>query len=65
MLQKSKDKIVSIWLPPRSYPQFYGIIVPSVAITKNFGVRCRIKKYILFRQSINVRLFEALIAYLS
>ena len=64
MLQKGEG-LVSIWLPPRSYPQFFGVVVPSVALTKSKGVRCRIRKYILFRQSISARLLEGLLEYLS
>ena len=39
--------------------------MPSVIVTKTAGVRCRIKKYILFRQSINGKLMNTLLDYLS
>jgi hypothetical protein len=66
VLRSVKGKLVTIWLPPKSYPQFYGLIVPSVTINKNSEiVRCRIKKYVLFKQSISARFFEALLDYLS
>ena len=57
---------MTIWLPPKSYPQFYGLIVPSLTINKTSEiVRCRIKKYVLFKQSLSARLFEAILDYLS
>lgn len=65
MLAKIKAKCFSVWLPPKSYPQFYGLIVPSVVVTKSSGVKCRLKKYILFRHALGSRLFEAIIEYLS
>jgi hypothetical protein len=57
--------VVSIWLPPKTYPQFYGIIVPSISQTNSGATRCRIKKYMLFKEGLNYRFFTALLAYLS
>jgi len=65
MLNKVKEKLVGIWLPPKSYPQFYGIMVPSLIKTAKSTVKCRLKKYILFKQGLNSRLFEAILDYLS
>ena len=63
MLIKLQD-VVSIWLPPKTYPQFYGIVVPCLS-KSNAVMRCRIKKYILFKQGMNATLFCSLLAYLK
>jgi hypothetical protein len=65
MLGRIKGRLMSIWLPPKSYPQFYGIIMPAVTVTKTSAVRCRLRKYILFKQAISSRLFEGILEYLS
>lgn len=65
VLKQIKGQVVTVWLPPKSYPQFYGLLVPSVAVTRSSAVKCRLKKFILFKQSISARLFEAIIEYLS
>lgn len=65
MLSKVSSNLITIWLPPKSYPQFYGLLVPSLATTGKSELRCRIKKYILFKQSLSSRLFEAILDYLS
>lgn len=57
--------MIGIWLPPKSYPQFYGIIVPSLIKTASLTLKCRLKKYILFKQALNSRLCQAILDYLS
>ena len=65
MLQRHKNNLIGIWLPPKSYPQFYGIIVPILIKTASLTLKCRIKKYILFTQALNSRLCQAILDYLS
>jgi hypothetical protein len=57
MIERYKDNLVGIWLPPKSYPQFYGIIEPNLIKTASQTLKCRLKKYILFKQGLNSRLF--------
>lgn len=65
MLSRVRSNLITVWLPPKSYPQFYGLFVPSLATAGKAGVRCRLKKYIFFKQSLNWKLFNALLEYLS
>lgn len=58
MLKKEGSNIVFIWLPPATYPQFYGMF--TYAVTKKATI-CRLKKYFLFRRSLSERLFNSII----
>ena len=59
LLKKFKN-VITIWLPPKTYPQFYSIIIPSVSIT-NLKPRCRIKRYIFFKQGLNEQFFTTIL----
>jgi hypothetical protein len=58
MLKKQGDNLIFIWLPPATYPTFYGMFI--YAITKKITI-CRLKKYFLFKRSLNHRLFNSIL----
>jgi hypothetical protein len=55
MINAEKQNLVSIWMPPASYPQFYGMF--SYAINDKNGQHCKLKKFFFYRHSLNRRFF--------
>ena len=62
MLNSLKGKVVTFWLPPKSYPSFLGLlsVLPSRARTNLL----RVKHYIFMKQALNSGLFEKIVLYL-
>lgn len=59
---KRETNLVVIWLPPASYPHFNGVFTYSSGRSL---ATCRLKKYFLYRRSLNTRLFGSVLKHLS
>lgn len=58
-------RIISIWLPPMSGPEFMGFVSVVPREKKDGTFRCSIKKYYFLKKAINQRLFNCLLDQLS
>lgn len=67
MLRKHRN-IVTIWIPPASYPQFFGIFVYKLAklqdpnkLNNSFIYKCKISKYFFNKFGLNKKVFDAIL----
>ena len=71
MLEKCKN-LVSIWIPPSSYPQFFGIFSYKIikSHTSNQSSfpnpvhKCKLTKYFFNKFGLNKKIFESILEYL-
>lgn len=65
MLNKYRN-IVSIWVPPASYPQFFGIFtyevskMPKTQLTTSVAYKCKISRYFFYKFGLNKKVFDAI-----
>lgn len=72
MLRRAKN-VVSVWMPPSSYPQFFGIfsyklIKSQTSIQGSFPNqvhKCKLTKYFFNKFGLNNKIFDSILEYLS
>jgi hypothetical protein len=72
MLSRNKSTI-SMWLPPSSYPQFYGIFSykiiksspPSQQFPQRTIYRCKLTRYFFYKFGLSQKVFDSIIEWVS
>lgn len=71
MLTKHKN-IISIWIPPASYPQFFGIFSYKIIkfqkqqqIPVQTIYKCKITRYFFYKFGLSNKVFNAIIEWVS
>ncbi len=71
MLTKHKN-MVSIWIPPASYPQLFGIFSYKVVkiqiqnkVQSQFMYKCKINRYFFYKFGLNSKVFNAILEWIS
>lgn len=66
MLNKHRN-IVSIWVPPASYPQFFGIFTYEIIkmqktqFSTSTAYKCKISRYFFYKFGLTKKVFDAMI----
>jgi hypothetical protein len=66
MLNKHKN-IVSVWIPPASYPQFFGIFsykiikIQKSQLPNSTIYKCKINRYFFYKFGLSRKVFNAIL----
>lgn len=63
----SHKNIVSIWSPPVSYPQFFGLFTYKIIKVqdKMYTYRCKLDRFFFYKFGINRKIFDAIIDFIE
>ena len=71
MLTRHKN-MISIWIPPASYPQFFGVFSYKIVkiqvqnkVPTQFIYKCKINRYFFYKFGLNVKVFNAILEWVS
>lgn len=71
MLTKHKN-MISIWIPPASYPQLFGIFSYKIVkiqvqgkIPSQFIYKCKINRFFFYKFGLNSKVFNAIMEWVS